>query len=51
MKKKTAGVLFLGICVILAVLLLTKVISPIVSGCVFAGALVGLGITSWGFRK
>jgi hypothetical protein len=51
MKRKMAGFLFLGICIVLAILLLMKAISPIVSGCVFAVALVGFGIASRGFRK
>ena len=51
MKGKAAGFLFLGICVILAALLLLKVISPLVSGIVFAVALATLGALSGGFRK
>jgi hypothetical protein len=51
MDGKLAGLLFLGVCVILAVLLLTKSITPLVSGGVFAVALVALGGLSQGFRK
>ncbi len=51
MNKKTAGLGFLGVCVVLAVLLLTKTISPILSGTFFAIALVGFGILSRGFSK
>ena len=51
MKGKTAGLAFLGVCIILAVLLLTKAITPLVSGSVFALALVLLGGLSGGFRK
>ncbi len=51
MKGKLAGLIFLGICVILAILLLTGVISAIVSGIVFAIALFVLGAISNGFRK
>jgi hypothetical protein len=51
MKGKTAGFVFLGVCVILAVLLLVKAITPIVSGTVFAITLVLLGGFSGGFRK
>lgn len=51
MKGKTAGFVFLGICVILAVLLLTRAITPILSGTVFAIALILLGSFSGGFRK
>ena len=49
MKKKSAGLLFLAICIILAILLLTKTISILVSGIIFALALVILGIASRGF--
>ncbi len=51
MKGKPAGLLFLAICVILAALLLTRAITPLVSGCVFAVALATLGGLSGGFRK
>lgn len=51
MKGKTASFIFLGVCVILAALLLTKTITPIQSGTVFAIALVLLGGISRGFRK
>lgn len=45
MSGKTAGLIFLGICLILAALLLTKVITPLISGGVFAVALVALGLS------
>ncbi len=51
MKGKTAGFLFLGICIILATLLLTNTITPLVSGCAFAVALATLGALSRGFKK
>lgn len=51
MKSKTASFVFLGVCVILAALLLTKTITPMLSGTVFAIALVLLGGFSGGFRK
>ena len=51
MKKKTAVVSFLGICIVLAVLLLTDIITPFFGGCVFAVALVVVGGVSRGFRK
>lgn len=51
MNGKIAGFVFLGICVILAALLLTKTIAPMQSGTVFAIALVLLGGFSGGFRK
>ncbi len=51
MNGRTAVLLFLGVCVILALLLLTRSIRPVVSGAVFAIALVVLGVLSRGFRK
>ncbi len=51
MKSKIAGFVFLGISVILAVLLLAQAITPILSGTVFAIALILLGGLSGGFRR
>ncbi len=51
MKKINTRVLFLVICVALALLLLTKVIKIFVSGILFAIALVTLGLLSRGFTK
>lgn len=51
MNRKTASMIFLGICVVLAVLLLLDVITPIVSGSIFAVALVIFGSISRGFTK
>ena len=51
MKRKTAGILFLAICVVLAILLLTKTISSTVSGSIFALALIILGSVSKGFTN
>jgi hypothetical protein len=51
MKAKTAGFVFLGVCMILAVLLLVKAITPFESGTAFAVALILLGGLSAGFRK
>lgn len=51
MNKKTAGLLFLAVCVVLAILLLTGTITFFVSGCIFAAALILLGVLSRGFRK
>jgi len=50
MKGKTAGLLLLAICIPLAILLLTAVITPMAGGLVFALALAGLGTLSRGFR-
>jgi hypothetical protein len=51
LKGKSASLLFLGICIVLAVLLLTRALTPILSGVVFAIALAVLGLLSAGFRK
>jgi hypothetical protein len=51
MNRKNAGISFLGICIVLAVLILAGVITPLVGGCGFAIALVLLGGLSRGFRK
>ncbi len=51
MKRRTAGFIFLGICVLLAILLLVKIIAPLASGVLFAVALVVFGLLSGGFRK
>jgi hypothetical protein len=51
MSRKTAAFSFLGICVVLAILLLIKAITPLVSGSIFAIALVLFGVFSRGFRK
>ncbi len=51
MNRKTALTIFLSICVLLAFLLLSGIITPIVSGAAFAIALVVAGGLSDGFRK
>ena len=51
MPGKTATRNFLEICILLAILLLTKILTPIVSGSLFAIALVLLGGLSRGFKK
>ena len=51
MKRQTAGLLFLCVCFVLAVLLLTDAITPLVSGEIFAVALALLGVLSRGFRR
>lgn len=43
MDNKVAGLVFLGVCIVLAVLLVTRTIGIVVSGAVFAVALVLLG--------
>ena len=51
MKRKSAGLLFLSICIVLAILLFTKTISSTVSGSIFALALIILGGASKGFTN
>ena len=51
MNRKLAAPLFLGVCVILAILLFMKAITPLVSGIIFAIALVLFGLFSRGFKK
>jgi hypothetical protein len=51
MNKRTANLLFVGTCFILAILLLMDRITPLVSGCIFALALAILGIASRGVKK
>jgi len=43
--------LFLGVCILLAVLVLVRIIKILVLGLVFATALVVLGLLSQGFKK
>jgi len=51
MNKKSASLLFLSVCIVLAILLLTKSINSTVSGSIFALALIILGVASKGFAK
>ena len=51
MNGKVARLLFFGACAVLAVLLLTRTIGIVVSGAVFAVALVVLGGVFGGFRR
>ena len=51
MNARIALAFFLSICLLLAVLLLSGMITPIVSGIAFALALVVLGGGSGGFRR
>jgi hypothetical protein len=51
MNKQRAGLLFAGVCIVLAILLLAQWITPLVSGVLFALALVFLGLSSKGFKK
>ena len=51
MNAKPAVTIFLGVCIVLAGLLLAQLISPVVGGAIFAVALVLFGGLSKGFRK
>jgi len=51
MSGKFAGLIFLVICIFLAILLLADIITSTVSGILFAIALVLLGLLSKGFKK
>jgi hypothetical protein len=51
MNKKTAGLIFAGICLIIAALLLTDTIGPITGAITFAISLALLGGLSKGFGK
>jgi hypothetical protein len=51
MDRKLAVAIFIGICVVLAILLLVGAITPLISGIIFAVALVLLELLSWGFKK
>jgi hypothetical protein len=50
MNRKSASLIFLGVCIILAILLLTHSVSSTTSGIIFAIALVLFGVISKGFR-
>jgi hypothetical protein len=51
MEGKVAAFAFLIFCLVLAILLLLRAISPVASGAAFAIALVVLGGLSRGFRR
>ncbi len=51
MNGKAARIIFLTVCILLAILLVTKVITPIISGSIFAAALVLFGGFSKGFKR
>jgi len=51
MNKKRASLIFLGVCIVLGILLLTKTITPFVGGSIFAAALIVFGVMSRGFTK
>jgi hypothetical protein len=51
MDGKVAAFVFLIVCLVLAILLLQRAISPVTSAVVFAIALAALGGLSRGFRR
>ena len=51
MNGKAAAFVLLGICALLAALLLAGTIRPVIAGGAFAAALVVLGVASGGFRR
>jgi xanthine/uracil permease len=51
MHRNTAGILFLIVSALLSFMLLTRMITPLVSGSIFAAALVVLGLLSRGFTR
>jgi hypothetical protein len=51
MDRKLALSLFLATCVLLAILLILQVINTLMSGIIFALALILFGGLSRGFRK
>ena len=51
MNGKTAGILFLGVCVVISILSLAGVIAPLAAGGIFAAALVFFGGFSLAFRR
>lgn len=51
MNGKTMAFLFLGVCLVLAGLLLADVVDPLTGGGIFAAALVLFGGFSLAFRR
>ena len=51
MNGKKARIFFVGACLIVAILMLTQVVTLIVGGIIFAVALAVFGGLSNGFRK
>jgi hypothetical protein len=49
MNRTPALLLLVAVCLVLAFLILIEVVTPLISGLVFAAALVTLGIVSKGF--
>jgi hypothetical protein len=51
MTRKNALYIFLGICIILAIMILLKAMSSLVGGIFFAMTILVLGLLSQAFRK
>jgi hypothetical protein len=51
MSRKISVYSFLGVCIVLVVLLLFNIITPLISGIIFAISLVVFGLLSKGFKK
>jgi hypothetical protein len=51
MSRQIAGFSFLGACIIIAILMLTQVVTPTVGVIIFAIALSVSGVSSDGFRR
>ena len=51
MNGSTAASALLAVCVVLVVLLMARVITSLMAGLVFAGALIVFGVASRGFRR
>ncbi len=51
MNARTAVILLLVVCAVLAGLLLGGTLAPVAAGVVFAMSLVVLGVASGGFKK
>ena len=51
MRRRTAGLVFLGICGALVIFLLTGLLTPLAGGCLFAVALIVFGALSRGFTN
>lgn len=51
MSGKLASILFLAICIVIAAIILTRIVTPNEGGIAFATALVVLGVLSDGFKR
>lgn len=51
MSGKLASILFLVICIVIATLILTRIVTPNEGGIAFTTVLVILGVISDGFKR